>query len=196
MIKTTAMILEELHEYASPKNKLSRLVKQGRYIPIVKGIYETDKTVPGYLLAGSIYGPSYLSFDYALSSYGLIPEAVYTYTCATFDKKKAKRYETPFGVFSFRDVPAAVYAEGVELRQEGEYWYRIASPEKALCDKLYTLSPVNNARELQTLLSEDLRVDEDGLHSLDYRTIEKLSEKYRATNIRKLCTILRRMQNE
>ena len=59
MIKTTAMILEEINEYASPKTKLSRMVKQGKYIPVVRGLYETDGSVPGYLLAASIYGPSY-----------------------------------------------------------------------------------------------------------------------------------------
>ena len=84
MLKTTGMILEELKQYASPADKLGRLVKQGKYIPIVKGLYETKSNVPGYLLAGSIYGPSYLSFEFALAYYGLIPEAVYAFTSATF----------------------------------------------------------------------------------------------------------------
>ena len=84
------MILEELRDYANPADKLSHMVKRGEYFPIVRGLYETDRTVPGYLLAGSIYGPSYISFEYALSYYGLIPEAVYTVTCATFEKKKKK----------------------------------------------------------------------------------------------------------
>ena len=80
MIKTTAMLLEELSEYGSPKSKLSRMAKNGEYFPITKGIYETDRHTPAYLLAGSIYGPSYISFEYALSFYGMIPEAVYTVT--------------------------------------------------------------------------------------------------------------------
>ena len=95
MIKTTAMLLEELKEYASPANKLARMVANGDYVQIVKGLYETDKTVPGYLLAGSIYGPSYISFEYALSHHGLIPEAVYTITCASFEKKKKKSTTHP-----------------------------------------------------------------------------------------------------
>ncbi len=90
MIKTTSMLLEELEEYASPKSKLSRMVKRGECFPITKGLYETDPNTPPHLLAGSIYGPSYISFEFALSYYGLIPEAVYTVTCATFEKKKKK----------------------------------------------------------------------------------------------------------
>ena len=106
MIKTTEMMLEELKEYSNPAAKLSRMAKQGECFPIVRGLYETDRTVPGYLLAGSIYGPSYISFEYALAHYGLIPETVYTITCATFEKKKKKRYETMFGTFIYRDVPS------------------------------------------------------------------------------------------
>ena len=91
MIKTTNMLLEELRDYANPKAKLSRMVKQGQCFPVTRGVYETDRNVPAYLLAGSIYGPSYISFEYALSYYGMIPEAVYTVTCATFEKKKKKK---------------------------------------------------------------------------------------------------------
>lgn len=61
------------------------MVKSGEYIQIVKGFYETDKSTADYLLAGSIYGPSYLSFEFALAFCGLIPEAVYTFTSATFE---------------------------------------------------------------------------------------------------------------
>ena len=104
MIKTTSMLVEELSSYANPKAKLSRMVDAGECFRISKGLYETDKNVSAYLLAGSIYGPSYISFEYALSYYGLIPEAVYTVTNATFDKKKKKIYETEFGTFTYCDI--------------------------------------------------------------------------------------------
>lgn len=196
MIKTTAMILQELKEYASPKTKLMRMVRQGEYIPITKGLYETNKNVSGHLLAGSIYGPSYISFEYALSYYGLIPEAVYTITCASFEKKKKKKYQTPFGTFTYRDVPSEAFPLDLCLHQENEYWYRIASPEKALCDQLYMMPPVHNVKELEELLLDNLRVDESKLQKMDCATIMHLYEKYHATNIKKLCTLLRRLQNE
>ncbi len=120
MIKTTEMILEELHTYANQKTKLRRLVRQGRYFPVSRGLYETDDHTPGHLLAGSIYGPSYISFAYALSVYGLIPEAVYTITCATFEKKKRKKYETAFGTFMYRDIPSAAFPLELRLIQEIE----------------------------------------------------------------------------
>lgn len=192
MIKTTEMLLEELRDYANPKAKLSRMAKHGECFPIVKGLYETDRNTPGYLLAGSIYGPSYISFEYALSRYGLIPEAVYAITCATFEKKKKKKYETPFGTFLYRDVPSAAFPLGLTLAREGNYFYRIAEPEKALCDKLYTMPPVENANELFTLLTEDLRIEESELQRLNTDKIEMLSDKYHSTNVKKLAAMMRR----
>lgn len=193
MIKTTSMLLEELKEYASPKSKLARMAERGECFPITRGLYETDPNVPGYLLAGSIYGPSYISFEYALGYYGMIPEAVYTVTSATFEKKKKKKYETPFGTFTYRDVPPNAFPLGIRLLQEGDYFYRIAEPEKALCDQLYKLSPVQNRNELLRLLTEDLRIEEAELKKINADNVCKYSEAYRTTNIKKLCSLLRRI---
>lgn len=196
MLKTTGEILAELKNYASPADKLIRLVKKGKYIPIVKGLYETDASVPGYLLAGSIYGPSYLSFEFALAYYGLIPEAVYTFTSATFEKKKKKIYNTHFGTFTYRDIPSAAYAYGLKIQKEGAYSYIIASPEKALCDKLYMSTPITNYKELQSLLFEDLRIDETELSKLNVKDIAFLATKYKTTNIKKLSSFLERKFHE
>lgn len=194
MIKTTDMLLEELSSYANPKAKLSRMVKNGQCFPIVKGLYETDRNTSAHLLAGSIYGPSYISFEYALGFYGMIPEAVYTITCATFEKKKKKRYETIFGTFSYRDVPSAAFPFFLRVLQEGVYFYRIAEPEKALCDMIYTIPPVSNTKFMKTLLLEDLRLEESELQKLDAEKIAFLSKRYRSTNIKKLSTLMRRIQ--
>ena len=194
MIKTTDMLLEELREYASPRSKLSRMAKNREIFPIVKGLYETDKGTPGIYLAGSIYGPSYVSFEYALGHYGLIPEAVYTLTCATFEKKKAKKYETPFGTFTYRDVPSEAFPLALTLVNENGYYYRIATLEKALCDILYTLRPTANAAELHTMLNDDLRIEDSELRKLDAALVAELSEHYHTTNVKRLCTLLRRLR--
>ena len=185
------MIMDELNNFKAPKNKLARMVNDGVFIPVVKGLYETDKTIPGYFLANSIYGPSYLSFDFALAYYGLIPEAVYTFTSATFEKNRTKRYETPFGVFTYRDVPSSVYSYGISYKTEGEYVYQIAIPEKALCDKLYTISPIGNQKELINLLFDDLRIDKASFNRLDFDIIDKLCELYHCTNLKILQKLLR-----
>lgn len=87
-------------DYTDIKGKIRREVQAGRLIPVARGLYETDADVSGMYLAGSIYGPSYLSFDYALARYGLIPEAVYhTYTSATFKKEQDQKIPKSFRCF-------------------------------------------------------------------------------------------------
>ena len=44
------MIMDELSEYGNPKTKLGRMVKEGVYTQIIKGLYETDAKTAGYLL--------------------------------------------------------------------------------------------------------------------------------------------------
>ncbi|MBE5869123.1 MAG: hypothetical protein E7293_09240 [Lachnospiraceae bacterium] len=191
MIKTYAMLMEELSEYRAPANKLGRMVKEESCVQVIRGLYETEKATSGYLLAGSIYGPSYLSFEFALSRYGMIPEAVYVFTSATFEKKKAKKYDTDFGTFTYRDVPSDVYSYGIQLEREGDYIYQIATPEKALCDKLYTLPPVNSKKEMVSLLFEDLRIDEAEFAKLQKERMLRICEAYRSTNMKILAKIVR-----
>ncbi len=88
MIITNDIAQNNLSSYFNKNNKISRDIRDGKLYKIITGLYETDSNTPGYLLASSIYGPSYISFEYALSYYGLIPERVNTITCTTYDKKK------------------------------------------------------------------------------------------------------------
>lgn len=194
MIKTTAMLLHDYKTYSAPANKIARLVNEGSLVPIVRGLYETDRTTSGHLLAASIYGPSYISFDYALSHWQLIPEATYIYTCATFDKKKAKRYDTPFGIFTYRDVPKKAYPHGIKIVYEGEYIYYIATPEKALCDKLYTISPLSSQIEMESLLFEDLRMEREDVIALDHASLLEYAALYNTMNHRLLTKLIRRLK--
>ena len=192
MITTNLMVKEGLTKYSNKNNKISRYIHDGRLFKVITGLYETDVKTPGYLLAGSIYGPSYISFEYALSIYGLIPERVNTITCATFDKKKKKQYNTIFGTFTYRDISSSAYSEEILLKVEGNYSYQIATPEKAVCDKLYTLSPLKNYSNLENMLFIDLRIDEEEFKKLDVTKINELSNLYHSTNVSLLAKYLRR----
>lgn len=192
MIITNDIIKTNFQKYSNKNTKICREVKNGNLIKIINGLYETNPNVNGYLLAGSIYGPSYLSFEYALSHYGLIPEKVTAYTSATFDKKKKKIYDNQFGTFLYRDVPNNVYPLGIKIIQEGDYMYQIATPEKALCDKLYTLSPIKNMKELENILFNDLRIDLDEFNKLNIEDIEQISNSYHSQNVELLYKYMRR----
>ena len=196
MILTNGMIKENLKEYSNKNTKINREIKKGNLIKIINGLYETDSSVKGYLLAGSIYGPSYLSFDFALSYYGLIPEKVTAFTSATCNKKKKKKYNNQFGTYLYRDVPTKVYPIGIKIIEEGSYSYQIATPEKALCDKLYTLQPLKNMKELENILFNDLRIAQDEFDKLNLHEIEEISNFYNSTNVNLLYRYIRRKENE
>ena len=192
MIFSLEMLRQKYANYANPDDKIYRLVKSNQLFPISKGIYEDDRSTSGQYLASSIYGPSYLSFDYALSYYGLIPETAYVYTSATFEKKKKKIYTNMFGTFTYADVPSNVFPLGIVIIENNGYVMHIATPEKALCDKLYSLPPVKNQKELKALLFENLRIDETILYTLNFNDIISLSEQYKSNNVRALARLIRR----
>ena len=184
MIYTTRMLVDQYGtEYSNPKTKIGRLVKEGTYIPIIRGLYETDPHLDGKLLADVIYSPSYLSFDYALAFHGLIPERVEAYTSATTGKNRSKCYITPFGRYTYQDVPRPAFIQCVRFHTVGEYTYWLAEPEKALCDKLYKLPPITSVKAMGATLLDDLRIYEEGLDSMDVGDIVELSRLYGSRNV-------------
>ena len=192
MILTAQQLKEKYVHLSDPMGKISRDIKNKRIYPLVKGIYETDANIHGSRLAQFIYGPSYLSFDYVLYAQGLIPEAVYnTFTCATFNKRRVKTYTNHFGTFVYRDVPEGVFYLGVSVFIDGEYSFQMATAEKALCDKLYTLAPAKSIQGLKALLFDDLRIDKDAFDQLKKEDLLKMAPLYKASNLSLLTKLLK-----
>lgn len=190
MIVTYEMLKKSLVRYKSRDNKIKRMCDKNEIVKLTKNLYETDVNSPGYLVANAIYAPSYLSLDYALAYYGLIPEAVYVYTSATYRKNKKKKYVNNLGTFTYRDVPPSVYPYGINIKKEGEYTFLIASAEKALCDKLYSVHPVKNKKELLSLLFDDLRIDVDLFYQLNFKDLSILCDLYKSTNLKFLKKVI------
>lgn len=191
MVKTTKMIREELRGYADPANKIARMVRARELVPIIRGLYETDPQASPWPLAGCIYGPSYISFESALAYHGLIPEANKVIMSATFEKGKTKSYGTPFGLYVYRDVPAAAFPHGIEVRQEDGRDFRIASPEKALCDTLHATGPLGGVGDVEDVLQDSLRIDVEDLRGLDAESVAFLATKYPSRNVRRLASYLK-----
>jgi len=77
MLKTRSHIMYELRDYASPKAKLTQMIKNGEVIQIRRGVYATSKDDPKFPAASMISSPSYISFQTALAYHQMIPERVY-----------------------------------------------------------------------------------------------------------------------
>ena len=62
----------------------------------------------------------------------------------------------------------------------------MASPEKAICDLLYTRKPLKDANDVLGFLFDGMRIEEDVFYSLDMEKIRFLSELYGYSNLKLL----------
>ncbi len=180
---TYADIMNSLKNYSSPKSKLTKMIKKKEVIKIKRGLYlpGNNTSYSKKTLANIIYGPSHISFEYALSYYGLIPEKVHAVTSACFNKNKNKKFYTPVGVYIYRYVNPSVYPYFIKRVEENEP-FLIASPEKALCDTLSKIKEIKTINDLIQLLNDDLRVDIDEMFRLEINIIKFLEKIYKKKN--------------
>lgn len=85
-------------------------------------------------LANAIYSPSYLSLEWALSHYGLIPEAVPAFTSVT--TRVTRTFENALGRFEYRHIQQGLFTGFSRRKLLGVEIY-LAQPEKALLDFVY-----------------------------------------------------------
>lgn len=186
------MLKEKYHDYSNPLDKIKRDCAKGILIRLKSGIYETDKETAPCLLASAILSPSYLSFDWALSYYGLIPERVYSITSATLGNRKNKTFENHFGRYEYTDIPKEAFPEGLTYLENDGFSVKIATKEKALCDSLCKWRVVNNLKELKELLFLDKRIDEDEFNTCDFALLERLAGLYGKTNLKLLKKLIKK----
>jgi len=189
-----------LKDLSAPRDKTTLLLRQGVIVRVKKGLYVFGDKYRRYpyskeLLANLVYGPSYVSLDYALAYHGLIPERVEALTSVT--PSRSRRFTTPVGLFIYRQVPARAYEIGM-ARVEGErgHAFLIASPEKALADKIVSVRGAHIASigEMGRFLEEDLRIDTGAIRSLSAEKIDEFAGRYRSLRLRRLSGYLRRLQ--
>lgn len=192
MIKTISMLKQEYCDYSNPLDKIKRDADRGFLIRLNRGLYETDHSVNPCFLAGPILSPSYLSFDWALSFYGLIPERVVSITSASLMMRKNKTFVNYFGRYEYSDIPVDAFSEGVTLINENDYYAKIASKEKAICDSLYKWRTVHSVKDLKELLFEDKRIYEDEFSTCDFKLMIRLAKLYKRTNLKLLIKLIRK----
>ncbi len=182
--------------YANPKAVIARLTRQEVLHRLKRGLYINARRAHDPDLTGKaanrLYGPSYVSFVFALRWHGLIPEHVVHVTSATFGKGRKKRFDTPIGSFFYQDIPASAYPYGIRFVGQDRNRYLMASPEKALCDELYRATGIRSIRGMQDLLFNDLRLDRERFMLLDGQNLLSLSERYSATTLDTFMRFLRK----
>jgi len=91
-------------------DRIKSLIKSNVIFKLKNGLYvstnylkqEPDRQKYLEYLSNALYQPSYISLEYALSLYGLIPESVYSITSVS--PNKTKKFDNSLGVFSYRKI--------------------------------------------------------------------------------------------
>lgn len=191
-------LLGALKGYARPRDRITALLRNGVIIRVKKGLYvfgEYDRKRPysREILANLIYGPSYISLEYALWHYGLIPERVESMTSVTVGR--SRKFFTPVGLFVYRMIPMAAFRSGMDqVELEDGRSYLIAVPEKALADKLRAdRVSIRTQRELQSWLFDDLRMDPAAIRGIQPARLADYAGRYRSRKILLLSRLVHRL---
>ncbi|MFH1830555.1 MAG: hypothetical protein ABH871_07255 [Pseudomonadota bacterium] len=193
-------LLDALKEYARPRDKITSLLKSRSVVRVKKGLYVfgenyARRPFSREILANMIYGPSYISLEYALSYYDMIPERAEAVTSVTC--KRTRRFSTPIGLFLYRTVPLAAFWIGVDrVDIDTDRGFLIAVLEKALADKIQDDrgTGIRTQTEMLQYLIESLRIDESMLHQLNAEMLSQIAKAYRSRKILLLSNLIRRFK--
>lgn len=197
---THQLVSDVLAEYRRPNDKINDLVQNGFLISLRRGLYvpgpELDLPLPHlFVIANHLRGPSYVSLETALAHWGMIPERVYEINSVTL--KTSQVYDTPIGRFTYRHQDTPYYSFGLQRVEMGDNQFAlIASPEKAVCDKIIATSGITLRSQSRTMafLLDDLRMDEEALASLNLDNINSwITDAPKASSLQMLVNTLQRL---
>lgn len=200
---THSTLLSILKNYKNPDDKIKQMVKKGEIVRLKRGLYVvsdvyTDVLPSIELVASLLYGPSYVSMDYALSFYGLIPERVHEVTSIT--TKQVKSYTTSFGRFSYIKSPSCLYSIGLTTHEAPDgTFFMLASKEKALCDKLLFTKKlsISSQNAMHQYIEEDLRIEFRELESFNLDIITECMQcNYKGKLLELLYKVIKKEQDK
>ena len=171
------VLLPYLAGYKRPNDKIARWIACGDVVQLQRGLYVLGQPwrlapVSLPLVANMLFGPSYVSREFALSAHGLIPESVPVPTSVT--TRRGRQVTTPLGMFSYAHLPLPLYGVDlrIELNPEGTA-FLMASPTQALCDLVVLTKHLqaSSKKAMRLFLLEDMRIEPDAIAQLNKNVI-------------------------
>lgn len=177
---------------------IKKLLNQGIFIAIKKGLYvssfyldkiKEQKQVEKYLeyLASILRYPSYISLEYALAKYGLIPESVFRINSIT--QKTTRIYKSNLTTFTYQSIKKNLYTGFIE-EKFGKNSYKIAVPSKALFDYLY-LKKFTNENEMKDYLLNKGRINWQAMDAKEKKLFNKFINSSLSKKMKKILLILK-----
>jgi predicted transcriptional regulator of viral defense system len=153
---------------------LTRWQNQAYILKLKNGLYtfpeHVDKPSIVLYFANRIYNPSYISLQYALNYYGVIPE--FTPDITSISTLKTNRVTNSLGNFDYKHVKTSLFF-GYEIKKADGFEVLFASIEKAIVDFFYLFPEYNNETEIL-----NLRFDEEILKkSLRVKVLDQYAQK-------------------
>ena len=191
-------LLGLLSRYKKPREHILRMVKNKELIRLKNGFYliadriyrGSSISIPYEQVANLLYGPSYISLEWALSFYGMIPERVYTVTSMALSKNK--EYHTPVGDFSYYRLSLNRYSIGIIQKKSADFigGFLMASPEKALADLVFKSCKNMDKDQIKQELLESKRIDRECFYQLDKALLLKIAEAYHSKSVNYLIDLI------
>ena len=181
--------------YNGINDKINKLKKDGLIQTLKRGLYLhrspfIQNPISKEIIANTLLSPSYISFDYALYFYGLIPESVHDVTSATVKRSKSFKIQT--GTYSFRQIKKELFPIGLTIESTKNGNFIIATKEKALCDKIYYTKDIQitSKKSMFEFLENDLRIDIEELEDCNIEVFNKYFEISKSKKIKILIQVM------
>lgn len=171
------------------RNQLYRWQKAGKICVLRKGLCilsAADRKVepdPLYV-ANFIYEPSYVSLEYALGFYGLIPERVKAITSVS--TRKTAQFDNILGRFIYQHIRPEAF-RGFSRVLGGAGFFLIADPEKALADYIYLNLPLYT-KNTRDALEHSLRLQ--NIEGLDPDRLLALGALFQSKTLKRVLNTL------
>lgn len=178
--------------------KLERLSKIGYLVNLKRGVYvskpylNNQRNLQNYseYLANQLRTPSYLSLEYVLSKYSIIPESINTFSSITL--KSTRVFQNDVGIFSYRSIKDILFTGYSELKIN-QFNIYLATKPKALFDFLYLKR--NISQNLTYELREGLRINWGEISKDDLKELAKYTKLSQSQKMNKILKIILKIKD-
>jgi predicted transcriptional regulator of viral defense system len=160
------------------QSQLSLWKKRGYIKSVRKGMYALSDTDIDNLLLANEMNHSYISMEFALSYYQIIPEITPSITCVSNNRSESVVNE--FGNFYYHKITPKLFLGFalLESSKKEKRFIRIAEREKALFDLVYFRSDLKAEKDFHSLR---LNIEK----KIDFKKIKEYIELVEAPQTRK-----------
>ncbi len=180
----------------SLRNQLRRWQNRQLIIKLKKGIYilnANDRRInpSRQFIANQLYAPSYVSLEYALGYYNLIPEGVFVVSSVT--TKKTVEFSNGLGSFSYQHVKPYAFRGFKAVKDQNNLNFFIAEAEKAVTDFFYLNLSRFDAKD-ENIFEQSYRFQNTEILNLD--KIKKYAQLYKNNKLVKIASLFCKFSEE